>query len=438
MSEMVDEVASALERAIAAAEPGWQLLWAAVPTALLTVPAAPAPEPGAWPRARAAAATLLAGLAAGRGATLVSVDRVLFAYEGANPAATLEPVIAAVARARGTAPVAHRYRPAPALLAGGLRDLATAEATARRELHGGPPGAVTRALHAAVRSRARAVRALASLRPELVVLASQHSTASRSMIGAARAQGIPTAYLPHAPVADTYQYRDLPTEFAALRGAREVAFYRSLGAVRDPAVVGNPQGYVDPPEHLDAGGPIVFAPRPQPVEVVRAQVQAVHAAAPEVVVSPHPRMRGRAGYEGLWPPHWLVHDGRTVELLRTGDHPCVVQRSSGVAWEAMAHGIPVVELAAGTDGPPAYLVIREPEVRVCHHGDELAGALAAARLDADDRGARDRLMSWAGEWCAATGDEAVARACEWVEACAAGPAPEGPLLDRWAPEGWAA
>jgi hypothetical protein len=428
----LDAVAAGLQRAIASAPRGWTLLWAAAPTALLDLHNAPAPRSR---RASLAdgAKTTLAGFGRGRGATLVMVDDVLFAYEGANPGATLRPVIDRFAQARAVRPVDHVARPSLAEIAQGIAALRHAEGAARRELRGSLPEALTRALHAAVRARARAVRTLDALRPRLLVLASQHSTSSRSLIRAARDRSIATAYLPHAPVGETYQYRDLPTEFAGVRGVREVEFYRSLGAVRDAAVVGNPQGIVRRPEHLDPSGPVIYAPRPQAPEQVRAQVRAVDAAAPEVVVSPHPRMRGKARYDGLWPDHWAVHDGWTIDLLQEG-YPCLIQRSSGVAWEALAHGVPVIELATDSSAPSTYLVSQEPYVRWCGDADDLPAAVAGARAAAGDATARERLTSWAAEWCAATGDAAVRRAAEWVESCATAPRPDEPLLDRWAPD----
>ena len=196
-------------------------------------------------------------------------------------------------------------------------------------------------------------------------------------------------------------------------------------------MVGNPQAHVDVPAHLDASGPVIFAPRPQPPSQVRAQVAMVDAVAPEVVVSPHPRMRGQARYEGLWPAHWEKHDGWTVDLLQ-GDHPCTIQMSSGVAWEAMAHGVPVIELASPGGPPPSYLVIREPYARICASEAELAAGVAGAAADAEDEVARRRLTGWASEWCAATGTDAAALAVAWIDQCLAESSAPGPLLDRWA------
>ena len=176
---------------------------------------------------------------------------------------------------------------------------------------------------------------------------------------------------------------------------------------------------------------VIFAPRPQSPEQLRAQIAEVAAAAPEVVVSPHPRMRGKARYDDLWPAHWAVHDGWTADLLRR-DHPCVIQRSSGVAWEAMAHGVPVIELSSPGAPPAPYLVIREPYVRVCTTEAQLGVAVAAARADAGDQPAREVLMAWAREWCAADGPDAVARAAGWIDDCLRVDDPPGPLLDHWA------
>ena len=429
----LDEVADALLHTIASEGLGSGLLWSAAPTALLDHARGSALPPGrgGGRGARPTITTLLAALATARGSCLTTVGNVLFAYEGANPKATLTPVIDATARARGVAPVAHSVRPPLSLLTAGTRNLRHERAALRQALPAGVPEAVERALQAAVRAHARAAAALDSIAPNLVVLASQHSTSSRALIQAARVRQIPTAYLPHAPAANTYQYRDLPTDFAGLRGAREVDFYRSLGARGALAVVGNPQAQVVVPPHLNPEAAVIFAPRPQPIAEVRQQVAAVAAAAPAVVVSPHPRMRHQRHYADLWPAHWEVHHGWTAELLR-GAHPCVIQRSSGVAWEAMAHGVPVIELASPAAEDPSYLMIREPYARRCASNNDLPAAVAQARQSATDPLARQQLMAWAQEWCAVSGSHSVARATEWIEQCASAPNPAEPLLDYWA------
>jgi hypothetical protein len=424
VDEPIDALAGAAARALARGGPGHVLLWAAVPTALLDLRTG-----GTANGDRRAVRTLLAGAARSRGSSLSLVGDVLFAHEGANPAATLRPVIEALAARHGRDATAVTVRPAFGHLASGLRAARHAEATVADELGMPTPNAMVRALQSAVRAGARARAALDRTRPSLVVVASQHSTSSRAIIAAARHRSVPTAYLPHAPAADTYQYRDLPTDFAGLRGEREVDFYRELGVERSLAVIGNPQVHVRVPERLDPSMAVVFAPRPIPVEDVRAQVADIDRAASDVVVSPHPRMQ-EARYSSLWPAHWVVHAHPTIELLHDG-HPCVLQISSGVAWEAMAHGVPVVELAPASPAPPLYPVIRAPYATVCTSGADVPGAVAQARVDAADAGVRSRLTAWAAEWCARTGEDATEAAVHWLEECAASTAP-GPLLDHWA------
>lgn len=427
--ERIDEIAAAAAGVLAAAGRGSLLLWAALPTALLDLRTGGGPA--AHLRGRAIR-TLVAGFARARGSSLTRVGDVLFAHEGANPAATLGPVIDGweEQQHRPAEPVTARPRFGP--LAAGLRDARQARAAVADALHGPAPHALDRALHAAVRARARAGAALDETAPRLVVVASQHSTSSRAIIGSARERSIPTAYLPHAPVADTYQYRDLPTDFAGLRGEREVAFYRALGVTRPVSVVGNPQAQVDPAARLDPEASVIFAPRPIPLDALRTQIAAVAEAADDVVVSPHPRMRTQARYASVWPAHWTLHDGGTIDLLTEG-HPCVIQTSSGVAWEAMAHGVPVIELAdpSASSPTPLYPLIAPPHATLCTSAGDLVPAVAAARRSAADPDARAALRGWAAEWCLRTGTEAVEAAVRWIEDCLDGRPAPGPLFDRW-------
>lgn len=426
----LDDLAATAAATIVALGSSAGLLWDATPTALLDHRPVQAGRPGTRPVV-AWARTLASGLRRSRGARFVTVGNVLFAYEGANPEGTLRPVIDELARRRSQPAIDLAIRPSPRALADGLRQLRPTRAALLARLGPPLPASFDAALHAAVRAGARARSALDLVRPALVVVASQHSTASRALLRIARERRVPTGYLPHAPAADTHQYRDLPTDFAALRGPREVELYRALGVTGELAVAGNPQIDVAPPDALDPDLAVVYAPRPLSAEVVRAQVADVQAASDSVVVSPHPRMRSEV-YDRLWPAHWEVHRGPTVELLRQG-HPCVVQLSSGVAWEAMAHGVPVVELPAPGGGGPLYPLIRPPYARVCTSSADVVAAVHEARREAPDAEGRRRLMAWAGEWCQATGAEAADLAAACVEDWAGrGPVP-GPLLDRWAP-----
>ncbi|MEQ1787608.1 MAG: hypothetical protein ABL966_11185 [Acidimicrobiales bacterium] len=143
-------------------------------------------------------------------------------------------------------------------------------------------------------------------------------------------------------------------------------------------------------------------------------------------------MRTQERYAAIWPAHWTLHEGGTIDLLAAG-HPCLIQTSSGVAWEAMAHGVPVIELAdpSAPSPTPLYPLIAAPHATLCASADDLVPAVADARRTAADPEARARLRAWAGEWCLRTGPEAVEAAVQWIGDCLdAGPAP-GPLLDRW-------
>jgi hypothetical protein len=372
---------------------------------------------------------MLAATSSSRGATTKLVGDVLFLYQGANPAGTLEPVLDAYAtRARhGVSRVTSRPSARGLMLL--IRHVRHIERMLDDLVRDREARIIlSQTLYAAARSIARADAILDEYRPRLVVLASQHAPSARAFIHSARRRAIPSAYIPHAPVADAYHYRDMPTDFAGLRGPREVAFYRELIGSHEVGVVGNPQVFVRVPDHLQASAPIVFAPTPDPYKEIDRQVGMLHDTGEQVVVSEHPRMRDDARYARLWPASWHVHAGRTVELFRTGT-PCVVQHSSGVAWEALAHGIPVIELCLGGESP-RYPLIREPYVRMCHDTRELQLALSNAREEAKSEGMRSRLIDWASGWCQFTGTTAIAHAVEFIESWRS-EAVGGPLFDYW-------
>ena len=342
-------------------------------------PARPRSGPGARGSVAGSKTLAVGGQRRLAGSTLTMVGDVLFAYEGANPGRHA-PTRDRGRRARrgATPPVDRTARPSLGRAGPRAAGRAAARSGPRRaSCPRGLPEALTRALQAAVRATARATAALDALRPRLVVLASQHSTSSRSLIHAARERSIPTAYLPHAPAADTYQYRDLPTDFAGLRGAREVDFYRSLGAGARPVRGRQPAGRRGAARQSSTpSAPVIFAPAPAaPGRSCAPRSPAVAAAAAEVVVSPHPRMRGKARYEELWPAHWTVHDGWTADLLRAGPplrDPAVERRGVGGAWPTACRSS---SWPPTRRRRPAYLVIREPFARLCRSGADLAAAV---------------------------------------------------------------
>ena len=63
-----------------------------------------------------------------------------------------------------------------------------------------------------------------------MVVASQQNSSVRAALSIAHQEGIMTYYIPHAPTADNQIYRDLPSNYALIRGPEEVNIYRDLGA----------------------------------------------------------------------------------------------------------------------------------------------------------------------------------------------------------------
>jgi hypothetical protein len=364
-----------------------------------------------------------------RGAELQYVEDVMFVLDGPNPSRTLEPVVRAYSDGSRVAHI--RTRPALRNLRGGVSHVRRIHELVGETLADERAVSVLdAALHAAVRSLARATAALEATRPRLVAVASQHSTISRAFIHSARQLDIPSAYIAHAPVADSFHYIDLPTDYVGLRGSLEVEFYRSLGCHGELDVVGNPQLHVDYPPVLVPNRGVVFAARPESRDAIAKQVQLLDSTSNEVVVAPHPRMRSDTRYSDLWPRHWTLNPGRTADLLRVG-HPCVVQHSSGVAWEALAHGIPVIQLFLDRQ-KPAYPLIREPYVKFAATRSELAAALEASLAVADE--GRSVLTEWAAQWCSWTGKEAIRRCVDLIAFAKRG-GPRGALLDAWYPRG---
>lgn len=264
---------------------------------------------------------------------------------------------------------------------------------------------------------------------DVLLVSNQHLADHRAALRCARRLGVPSVYVPHAPLADNPSYRDLPVDHAGLRGVEEARWYEGWGADPDRlTVVGNPAVEdADPPPTCD--GPPLFALSPWPAEELRLAIDAVaRAVEGPVVVALHPRMRRRVLRRSV-PSSWTFWDGRTWDALRAGPG-VVVQMSSGVAWEALLHGLPTVDLTV--DGqPPSYPLIDPAYVPAAHDAATLRTAIATARGMADDAG-RARLREWARRWCSVWGEEAARRGADLIDrARRQGPAPT-PVLDSWA------
>lgn len=250
----------------------------------------------------------------------------------------------------------------------------------------------------------------------------------RALILAAEDQDVPVAFLPHSPMT-TWQV-DLPVAYAGMRGDAERAFaVERTGA--DPAriaIVGNPDvavlGESMPLLQPDAPGILALSPDPEPG--LREIVELLHAAdCANVIVAPHPRSDLRM-LRRVVPGHWELHRGRTVELLREGP-PWVIQRSSGVAWEAAALGIPTGEVRSRSRAPDYPFLADESIYPALRSPDDVTRFVAWART-AD----RDRLRAHALKWGSPDGADAVARAQALLDGID-GPRPR--IADAWAPGG---
>lgn len=271
-----------------------------------------------------------------------------------------------------------------------------------------------------------ALTVMRSHRPKQVVVATQHSVPARAAVLAARRFGVPSVYVPHAPVANNRIYRDLPTDIAALRGPREVDHYVSLGADFGRLhVVGNLSLDVraDAPPCPD--GPVIVAPSPWEDDRVERFMSVVdQGILGPYLVCPHPRS-DVARLRALLPERAdLLDEVTTADAIARGCR-AVVQHSSGVAVEAMLLGAPVIDVLV--DGREAtYPAITEPHVVMAWTASDLQGAL---RSLAEERGRRgNQARKWAEEWVATTGADAEVR----LRALLASNLPcHGPILDEW-------
>jgi hypothetical protein len=275
----------------------------------------------------------------------------------------------------------------------------------------------------------RAEAAVTARNPRVVVIGSVHGLAHRALAVVARDHGIPSVYIPHAPVLTNAHLVDLPVDYAALRGPEEVDHYAHFGV--DPGlldVVGDTSiGRALKPPDLDLDRPAVFAPSPDPPHQLTAVISLIASATTEpIVLSPHPRSDVRF-LRSIVPDSWSVWEERTLELLQAGP-PLLIQHSSGVALEALQLGIPVIELAF-PGRAPSYPFIRQPYVCSVSNTDDLAAALLNARGARDSE--RVAMMEWSRRWVASVGPDAAAAAVALIDhARTAGPRPT-PIWDAW-------
>ncbi len=292
------------------------------------------------------------------------------------------------------------------------------------------------------RTMLRAARALVAcgamleaVQPKGVVVATAHSNAPRALALAARRGGVPSAYVPHAPLIANLRLADLPVDVAALRGPLELERYVAAGASGDGLVaIGNPAA--PPPASVSTrvgaeGLPAFALPTDDDWELERL-VDLVHAALGDrVIASPHPRA-DRKRLAELLPAGWAVWDGATAELLATGV-PALIQASSGAGLEALQLGTPLIDLRfPGT--APNYPYLADPLIPSVATAVDLSAAVATAVEAPPER--RAELRGLAQGWVVAGGDQAAkAGAAALERSIAAGPRGAA-IWDSWsAPAG---
>jgi hypothetical protein len=360
---------------------------------------------------------------------------VAFAIDGTNLRRVLRPIIETRGATAGDAlailPVLDRRR----LLHWTRLATSYGEALIHASKQAGIPvrsSEVRKYCLSGARSLTRAEGILRGSQTRLLVVATQHAPNMRALLATARSRGIASIYFPHAPVAANRQYVDLPVDHAGLRGAGEVDLYRQRGMLAALRVVGNPAvaDLIEGEPNVLTEAP-VFAVSDHPHAVLRDlfKLTASVLGRDHVLVAPHPRS-DLGELVRLMPPSWqLWSNGSTFDLLRRGPK-FVVQHSSGVAWEALALGISVIQLNY-LDTPANYPLIAEPSVLFAHSTASMSRATAEATSRSSDRAGREELRRWAAYWCNPVGRQAREACVALIEqALEDGQRPEV-LLDGW-------
>ncbi len=265
-----------------------------------------------------------------------------------------------------------------------------------------------------------------------VVVASQHNAATRAVLLAARRKGIPSVYVPHAPVADNRFYLDLPVSMAVLRGPAEADWYVRHGVDADGLRVGGDPSVTGwPPLCAPSRSDVVFAPSPHRDQRLTRTIDLLAEVLPRgVEVCPHPRM-DREQLRRQCPSNWSMSPvPSTNRRLAEVGASMVIQDGSGVGLEALAMGIPVIDVCPhGTR--PNYPYLNSGLVSVVADGEELRLAVERA---GEERAQAAERMTFARSWVAIGGGEA-ATACAAAirEGRGDGQATSSPvLLDGWA------
>jgi hypothetical protein len=293
------------------------------------------------------------------------------------------------------------------------------------------PRLVYRHMITSARALAACEAMLAAASPRTVVIGSTHAILPRALALAARRAGIPSIYVPHAPVIADATLVDLPVDVAALRGPAEIQLYDDLGADREGMeAIGNPAvDLPDEPPELRRDDRVALALPTDDEWVLRHVIGMVHEAlGAAVVASPHPRA-DRDALRGSLPSEWQIWEGRTLDLLRHGP-PALVQFSSGAGLEGLQLGVPTIDLRFPGERPN-YPFLEDERILRAESVAELRDAVAAARRIPDQE--RGNLVALAARWTCAAGDVAARAGAELLERAALEGTRANPVWDAWRP-----
>lgn len=267
---------------------------------------------------------------------------------------------------------------------------------------------------------------------KFIAVSSGHAPYARAFIWEAAKAGVPTLYVPHAPVGANAQYMDLPTSAVGLRGEGERELYsRVLGIkLERMAVVGNPASDVleEQIPKIDINKNGILALSPQPIEVLERIIGAVERSGlTELSVAPHPRS-DVARLKKMVPLSWTIEEGRrTLDLLRDGP-PFLLQHSSGVAWEAIALGIPTMQISLDAASPNYYFLRDESVFPSADVSDPAAIAHFVKTLDHSEFH-RKELRDYAFWWCGCDGAQSREKLINLLST--AGQWPSSMVFDGW-------
>ena len=242
---------------------------------------------------------------------------------------------------------------------------------------------------------------LRRVRPSLVFFANDHNMKTRTLARAARAEGVPTAYVQHASVSEAFP--PLGFDLAFLDGRDALEKYGAAGASSGRAFLAGI------PKYDDFAGNASCAPRVtrvgictnalDPEEPVVALCGALRTHLPElqVILRPHPG-DGRPWHDLLSTSAVAISDSRReVSFAFLGRVDAVIVGDTGMALEALLMNVPPIRVDLAGTGSDNYGFVRRGVVPLATTTESLLSMLGAMHVQKPD--VRHRA-SW---YCATVG-----------------------------------